>query len=48
MLTDQGLARLEEAWPTHLDSVRRYFLSNLQGIDLRALADSLQRMAAQQ
>jgi DNA-binding MarR family transcriptional regulator len=48
VLTDQGLARLDEAWPTHLDSVRRYFLSNLQGIDLRALADSLQRMAAQE
>ena len=48
VLTDQGLARLDEAWPTHLDSVRRYFLSNLQGIDLRAPADSLQRMAAQQ
>jgi len=46
VLTGEGLARLEEAWPTHIDSVRKYFISNLQGIDLRTLADSLERMAA--
>ncbi len=46
VLTAEGLARLEEAWPTHIDSVRKYFISNVQGIDLRALADSLERMAA--
>jgi DNA-binding MarR family transcriptional regulator len=46
VLTDEGLARLEEAWPTHIASVRKYFISNLQGVDLRTLADSLERMAA--
>lgn len=46
VLTDDGLARLEEAWPTHLDSVRTYFIDNLEGIDVKALAEAFERMAA--
>jgi DNA-binding MarR family transcriptional regulator len=34
VLTDAGLARLEQAWPTHLASVRRHIFDNLDGMDL--------------
>jgi DNA-binding MarR family transcriptional regulator len=48
VLTDAGLARLEQAWPTHLASVRRHVFDHLHGmdgIDLLQLARALQRFA---
>jgi DNA-binding MarR family transcriptional regulator len=45
VLTDAGLARLEQAWPTHLASVRRHVFDHLHGIDLAQLASALQRFA---
>jgi DNA-binding MarR family transcriptional regulator len=44
VLTDAGLARLEQAWPTNLASVRRHFLDHLEGIDLARLARAIQRV----
>jgi DNA-binding MarR family transcriptional regulator len=38
VLTDAGLARLEDAYPTHLASVRRHVMDHLGGIDLARLA----------
>ncbi|SNT16952.1 transcriptional regulator, MarR family [Streptosporangium subroseum] len=45
VLTDDGLARLEQAWPTHLDSVRRHIIDHLDGLDLVQLARALERFA---
>ncbi|MFD8076203.1 MarR family winged helix-turn-helix transcriptional regulator [Streptomyces sp. NPDC059718] len=45
VLNDAGLARLEEAWPTHLASMRRHFLDHLAGLDLRALGAALRGAA---
>jgi DNA-binding MarR family transcriptional regulator len=45
VLTDAGLARLEQAWPAHLASVRRHVFDHLDGIDLAQLARALQRIA---
>ncbi|GAA5020245.1 MarR family winged helix-turn-helix transcriptional regulator [Streptomyces siamensis] len=44
-LTDLGLARLQEAWPTNLASVRRHFLDHLKGMDLKRLGAALQSIA---
>ncbi|MFE2053508.1 MarR family winged helix-turn-helix transcriptional regulator [Streptomyces sp. NPDC059459] len=44
-LTDAGLARLEEAWPTNLAAVRRHFLDHLAEMDLKSLAAALQKVA---
>lgn len=44
VLTDAGLARLREAWPTHLASVRRHVFAPLAGLDLTDLTAALQRM----
>ncbi|WP_121702485.1 MarR family transcriptional regulator, partial [Streptomyces sp. E5N298] len=44
-LTDAGLARLEEAWPTNLAAVRRHFLDHLTGLDLKQLAVALRNIA---
>ncbi|MCM0674810.1 MarR family winged helix-turn-helix transcriptional regulator [Micromonospora phytophila] len=44
VLTDAGLARLQQAWPTSLAAVRRHFLDHLTGIDLRKLAKALQKV----
>ena len=41
VLTDAGRRRLEAAAPTHVEGVRRHFISQLEGQDLRALAASL-------
>jgi len=41
VLTDAGLARLREAWPAHLDSVRRHIFDHLTDIDMRKLATAL-------
>jgi DNA-binding MarR family transcriptional regulator len=46
VLTDAGLARLEQAWPTHLASARRHIFDHLEGLDLCTLAKALDSMAA--
>ncbi|WP_248961976.1 MarR family winged helix-turn-helix transcriptional regulator [Sphaerisporangium perillae] len=46
VLTDAGLARLEQAWPTHLASVRRHVLDHLEGIDLAGLARAMGQVGA--
>ncbi len=45
VLTDAGFARLEEAYPTHLASVRRHVIDHLGELDLYRLADALSRFA---
>ncbi|MGW0995636.1 MarR family winged helix-turn-helix transcriptional regulator [Streptomyces sp. NPDC002523] len=45
VLTEDGLARLKEAWPAHMASVRRRILDHLAGYDLAQLATALQRIA---
>lgn len=45
VLTDDGLARLREAWPSHLASIRRHVLDDLAYHDLAALAAALRRVA---
>ncbi|WP_260148833.1 MarR family winged helix-turn-helix transcriptional regulator [Streptomyces sp. PanSC9] len=45
VLTEAGLARLREAWPAHLASVRRRILDNLAGCDLAQLASALRHIA---
>ena len=47
VLTDAGLARLTEAWPSHLVSVRRHIFDQLGEIDLCRLATALSRMASE-
>jgi DNA-binding MarR family transcriptional regulator len=46
VLTDAGLQRYDEATPTHDVSLRRYLFDHLEGIDLDALGDALQRITA--
>lgn len=46
VLTDGGLARLEQAWPTHLASMRRHVFDHLDGLDPCTLAKALNAMAA--
>ncbi|MFB8754427.1 MarR family winged helix-turn-helix transcriptional regulator [Streptomyces nigra] len=45
LLTDEGFARLEAAWPSNLASVRRHFLDHLTGLDLGQLAAALRNIA---
>jgi DNA-binding MarR family transcriptional regulator len=45
VLTEDGLARLREAWPAHLASVRRRVLDNLAGQDLAQVAAALRHIA---
>ncbi|GAA3350331.1 MarR family transcriptional regulator [Amorphoplanes nipponensis] len=45
VLTERGLDRLREAWPTHLASVRRHVVGHLEGLDLGRLAQALEAMA---
>lgn len=45
VLTDAGLARLEQAWPAHMASVRRHLFGHLEGIDTGRLATAFQRIA---
>ena len=45
VLTDAGLARLQQAWLSHLASVRRHVFDHLGGIDLGKLATALDAMA---
>jgi DNA-binding MarR family transcriptional regulator len=46
VLTDAGLARLQEAWPAHLASVRRRIFDHLGEVDLCKLAAALDKMAS--
>ena len=46
VLTDAGLARLREAWPTHLASARRHVMDHLAGIDLDPITKAMQNFAA--
>ena len=46
VLTEKGLDRLREAWPTHLASVRRHIFDHLGEIDLDRLAAAFSAMAA--
>ncbi len=41
VLTETGRLRLDAAAPTHVEGVRRHFVSQLDGQDLHALAASL-------
>lgn len=41
VLTERGRGRLHDAAPTHIEGVRRHFISRLQGQDLAALTASL-------
>jgi DNA-binding MarR family transcriptional regulator len=43
VLTYSGLKRLQEAWPTHLASVRRHVVDHLDELDLSRLAHALRR-----
>jgi DNA-binding MarR family transcriptional regulator len=45
VLTDAGLARLEQAWPAHLASARRHVFNHLEGTDLSQLISALRRFA---
>ncbi|MEV7341575.1 MarR family transcriptional regulator [Streptomyces sp. NPDC093544] len=45
VLTDAGLARLEQAWPAHLASVRRHILNHVEGTDLTQLISALRHFA---
>ena len=45
VLTEKGLARLQEAWPTHLASVRKHIFDHLEGIDLAKLATAFNEIA---
>ena len=45
VLTDAGLARLQQAWPVHAASVRRHLFDYLEGIDLGKLAQAFQQIA---
>jgi DNA-binding MarR family transcriptional regulator len=46
VLTDAGLARLQEAWPAHLASVRQRIFDHLGEVDLCKLAAALDKMAS--
>jgi DNA-binding MarR family transcriptional regulator len=46
VLTPAGFARLEQAWPTHLASVRRHVMDHLAGIDLVAFAEAIGSVAS--
>lgn len=45
VLTASGLARLEQAWPAHLASVRRHVFDHLTGQDLTELSAALRKIA---
>jgi DNA-binding MarR family transcriptional regulator len=45
VLTPAGRTRLEEAYPTHLESVRRNVMDHLAGLDMTALAEAFGRFA---
>jgi DNA-binding MarR family transcriptional regulator len=46
LLTDAGLQRLTQAWPSHLASVRRHVTDHLVGVDLEAFTSALERFGS--
>lgn len=46
VLTQAGLERLEQAWPTHLASVRHHVMDHLRGLDLAAVAEAFSGIAS--
>ncbi len=46
VLTDSGLERLRQAWPTHLASVRRNMFDHVGTADLPGFTAALQRIGA--
>jgi DNA-binding MarR family transcriptional regulator len=44
VLTGAGLARLRQAWPAHLASVRRRIFDHLDGLDLERFTAALESM----
>jgi DNA-binding MarR family transcriptional regulator len=46
VLTDRGFDRLREAWPTHLESVRRHIFDHLSELELGKLATALGKMGS--
>jgi DNA-binding MarR family transcriptional regulator len=46
VLTDAGLARLVEAYPTHLRGVRTHVVRHLAGLDLDAVGDAVALFAS--
>jgi DNA-binding MarR family transcriptional regulator len=47
VLTPAGRERLVQAWPAHLESVRRTVFDNLEGVDLGLLGRALTAIAEQ-
>jgi len=45
VLTDAGLERLRQAWPSHLASVRRHVFDQLGDVDLPSMAAAMRRVA---
>lgn len=45
VLTSAGWTLLKQSWPTNLASVRRHIFSRLEGCDIAAAAEVLQRIA---
>jgi DNA-binding MarR family transcriptional regulator len=45
VLTSAGWTQLKQAWPTNLASVRRHVFSRLEGCDIAAAAQVLERIA---
>lgn len=45
VVTPAGLARLRQAYPTHLRTVRENVVDHLEGLDLRLLAERMGRFA---
>jgi DNA-binding MarR family transcriptional regulator len=45
VLTETGFMRLEQAWPTHLQSVRRRLMDYVDGLDLPAITAALNKIA---
>jgi DNA-binding MarR family transcriptional regulator len=45
VLTNAGFERLQQAWPTHLASVRRHVIDHVQSLDLPTVTAALQRFA---
>jgi DNA-binding MarR family transcriptional regulator len=46
VLTPAGLARLEQAYPTHLAGVREHVMDHLAGLDLAAFTNTMTSIAA--
>ncbi|WP_329529943.1 MarR family transcriptional regulator [Streptomyces sp. NBC_01450] len=45
VLTSSGWTQLKQAWPTNLASVRRHVFSRLEGCDIAAAVEVLERIA---